>query len=427
MRITGLKRETVDARSRWSGTVTWEDTPRPPVEVYFEVPREFGDAFPDHANAFLVAAVIPAMEIGERRISIDGEICLRLTSGLAVVQRLFQTWYGANRTVAIEARSTTRHVQRKTRTGAFFTGGIDSLATLRRNRLVFPQGHPDFVRDLVLLYGINFDSDDSPETFSTAVRDLSAVAEEASATLVPIYTNVRRELNPDLELFRFKYHGALLASAAHALAGRLTTMLVASTHDIPDLMPWGSHPLIDPQFSSVDMRIHHDCLDLSRLDKTKLIVDWNAAVQNIKVCTSNWPGRNCSQCEKCLRTMLALAALGALDRSPAFDGSKLSAAAVRSIDLSTHNQASFYDQLVEPLRNAGRDALAAAVETILARYYGYLGVRGRLRRIDRAYLGGGLTALKAGLAKTLCGDSMSSPMRSRSVAARRGGYSSKHA
>jgi hypothetical protein len=56
-----------------------------------------------------------------------------------------------------------------------------------------------------------------------------------------------------------------------------------------------------------------DGADMSRFEKTRLVAAWDAGLQNIKVCTRNWPGANCGECEKCLRTMLALTALNALN------------------------------------------------------------------------------------------------------------------
>ena len=92
--------------------------------------------------------------------------------------------------------------------------------------------------------------------------------------------------------------------------------------------------------------------------------------------------------------MLALIALGALDRCDAFAVRDLELDAVRSIHIATDSQSSFYVELVAPLRRAGREDLASAVEFILKRYRGELGWRGGLKLADRRYFGGGLTTMK---------------------------------
>jgi hypothetical protein len=396
MKVANIGTTTAGGNARLSAKIIWEDVERPPAEVFFDVPREFEGALSTSGNSFLVGALLPAVEAGERRIAIDAEICPRLNTGLLTVLRLFQSWYGENNvTIAIEAnKSANTHTPACARAGAFLTGGIDSLATLRRNHLLFAPTHPEFVRDVVLLYGINIDSDDSPHTFAHAVEELSQVARSADATLIPVHTNIRRELNTDIEFFRFKYHGALLAAAAHALSNRLTTTLIASTFDISCLMPWGSHPMLDPLFSSADLRLYHDSLDLSRFEKTKVVAEWETGLHSIKVCPANWPGRNCGKCEKCNRTMLALAAIGALHRTRSFDVQDLTADRVRRIQVYAVNHVGFYAELIRPLRTAGRDDLASAVEFILARYRREVGFRGTLRRFDRMHLGGVLHSLK---------------------------------
>ena len=238
MQVAGSTRSVNASIARVSTRVTWEDSGREPLELYYEVPAAFADALATSVNAFVVAAIFPAMSAGERRLAIDDEVCPRLVMGLQTAMRLFDYWYGPSGSpLVLEAKQLRNRTEaRPARAGSFFTGGIDSLATLRTNRLNFPEGHAGFIRDLVLLYGINFDSDDSPETFAEAVKELTTLADSAGATLIPMTTNVRRVLNPDIEFFRFRYHGALLAAAAHALAGRLSEMSIEELR-IPDVRP----------------------------------------------------------------------------------------------------------------------------------------------------------------------------------------------
>src|SRR5262245_25431049 len=271
MRITRVHVEHGDVAARLMATVTWEASNRPPAEIYYEVPAEFAGALVEDGNSFLAAAFFPAVEAREQRIVVESYVCPRLIAGLETVLSLFDYWYdGEQRRVTIEAHGTPCDRPRAAASAAaFMTGGIDSLATLRRNRLLFPASHPESIRDLICLYGINFESDDSPETFAAAIEALSELAKQSDASLIPVKTNARRELNPDINFFRFKYHAALLAAAAHALSGRVTTAFIGSSHDIPHLMAWGSHPLVDPNLGSGNLRIYHDSVEFSRFEKTK--------------------------------------------------------------------------------------------------------------------------------------------------------------
>src|SRR5262245_28822037 len=240
MRITDIRLEQTDSSAQLAATLVWETAQRSTADIYFRVPRTFADALSLDGNSFLTAAVFPAVEAGEKRVLVEAPICPRLKSGLETILATFREWYGAA-TITIEASSFTEPTGRSRRAAAFLTGGIDSLATLRRNRLAFPAAHPEFVLDFIILYGINFDSDDNLETFSRAVDELTTVATAAGGTLIPVTINARRELNPDLDFFRYKYHAALLASAAHAISARVSTVTIASTHDVANLIPWGSH------------------------------------------------------------------------------------------------------------------------------------------------------------------------------------------
>ncbi len=397
MKIFNLRAEQSGAITRFLATATWEESSRQPVDLFFEIPTEFGKDLSANPNAFLVGALVSAMEAGERRIAIEGEVCPRLGWGLLAFVDLLRHWYGREKAIAIEATAWCSEATRATpRAGVFLSGGIDSLATLRRNCLLFPRTHPDSPRDAVLIYGINFDSDDSPATFARAVEELRVVTEDAGVSLIPVYTNLRRDLNRDGKFYMEKNNGALLAAVAHALHGRLTAMTVASTHDIPHLKPWGTHPLLEPHCSSFDLCIHFDGIDLSRLAKTKLVAEWETALQNIKVCPSQWPGQNCSRCEKCLRTMLALLIMGALERTSAFSGKDVSEEQVRSIKVGREYHFS-YAELLGPLRAIGRHDLVRGLEAFMARERGEVGWLGPIKRIDRTCFNNSLRLLKRNL------------------------------
>jgi hypothetical protein len=109
----------------------------------------------------------------------------------------------------------------------FFSGGIDSLAALRNNRLNYPMEHPLSFRDGLLVFGQNIESDNRPEVFIQATKELSDVAREAGITLIPVFTNVR-DLDRDTNFFLKQFLSAILAAVAHAFSRRLTNVSIAS-------------------------------------------------------------------------------------------------------------------------------------------------------------------------------------------------------
>src|SRR3954451_9588871 len=108
---------------------------------------------------------------------------------------------------------------------------------------------------------------------------------------------------------------------AHSLNRRISRGRMTSDYNAPNMRPHGSHSLVDPFFSSYDLKIRYDGTSLSRLDNLRLLADWQFGLDNLRVCNKQeqyQPGRfNCGECEKCLRTMLGLLAAGALSKTTA--------------------------------------------------------------------------------------------------------------
>ena len=106
------------------------------------------------------------------------------------------------------------------------------------------------------------------------------------------------------------------------------TVSIASTYDIPHLEPWGSHPLLDPLYSNTSVQVRHENAALSRLEKTKLVGEWDVALKHLRVCNEKESysegNYNCGECEKCVRTMTALLSLGILDKTSTFRETEVS-------------------------------------------------------------------------------------------------------
>jgi hypothetical protein len=402
MRIENLRSEKIEARSRVVAKVVWEDNDRPTEEVYFEIDEAFADSLTCNPNAFLVACAIPAMYYGEERIFIDSEICPELRNGLMTAMSWLRHWYyPADHTlITIEAKTTSGIPMPRTseRAALFFSGGIDSLAALRVNRRTFPQSHPWYFRDALIVYGLELGS---PKAFEYVLSSLSEAARAINITLIPIYTNLYLNYRKDdeangFDLWENQFGGATLAAVAHALSRRYTAVTSAATFDIPNLRPWGAHPLLESNYSSTDLRMRHDVLSLSRLERTKLVADWDEVLPYLRICNMSQdykPGRlNCGQCEKCIRTMLAFYILGSLDRASAFPAQDISAELIlKRVRFTADDQVICYPEMLEPLAQMGREDLVRAIEYRLAAYHHpERGLRKRIKRIDSKYFSGKL-------------------------------------
>jgi hypothetical protein len=371
MQIANIRIESTDARKRAVGTVTWEDCDRPSRDVYFETTEEFGEYLSIDTDAFVTAAILAACAHGERRLLVEGEICPVLRDGLVTAMSLVSHWYHLGwKPVVLEGktRSTGRPRSSEQRAAVFLLGDIDSLATLRANRLDYPPQHPATVRDGFLVCGL----EDQPPAFEHLMASLSAFARAADITLIPVHTNLR-SLDDGWEFWSDLSVAAGFSSIAHAFKRRIGRASIAAGYDIPNLYPHASHPLLDPNYGSYDVAIRHDGVALSRLAKTRLVAEWDVALAALRVCDRSEdypPGYlNCGLCEKCLRTLLALLALGALERAITFPGIDLSEEIVMTTIRLHRRNIHFYRELIAPLQEIGRNDLARCIQRKLDRYH----------------------------------------------------------
>ncbi|MCF8126739.1 MAG: hypothetical protein K9J51_11015, partial [Desulfotignum sp.] len=203
--------------------------------------------------------------------------------------------------------------------------------------------------------------------FDRAMTAISKITRDAGTTLVPVYTNIRH-LCDERSLWLDSFFGAVLAAMAHSFSDRVNLMFIASSYDIPNLHPCGSHPLLDPEYSSYAVRIRHRDYELSRLEKIKIVSKWDTAFQNFRVCLANVPDLlNCGRCEKCVRTMTELTALGLLHKTRAFAADEVTPADIAQFDITIRVRPPFYRPLIPLLRRQGRGDLAGTIETLLNR------------------------------------------------------------
>jgi hypothetical protein len=413
MKIENLRSEKKDNRTRVSAQVKWEDGERPLQEIYFETVEAFSNDISCNPHAFLVACIMPALRFGEKRIFIDAEICPELKDGLVTAMGLICNWFdrynGASSLVRIETKPQ-KYVglsSKTPRAGFLFSGGIDSLATLRANRIHYSPEHPGYIKDGILIYGLEVYK---PEDFENVLNAVSILAKDAGVTLIPVYTNIK-DLGPeDNKIFWgdfwiHEFMGATFAAVAHAFSKRLSALSINSCHDIPNLMPYSSHPLLNPYYSSSDLKIRHEGIHLSRLAKTELVSGWDLALRHLRVCNKseeyNTERLNCGKCEKCVRTMLAFQALGVLEKTEAFPVNTVSVELVNEAVQLGANTLPLYHEIMELLAKKGQNDLVQAIEHRIEVFYHQQKIKKLKERtiepiieFDRKYLKSSLKKVK---------------------------------
>jgi hypothetical protein len=312
-------------------------------------------------NAAIATMLLPAMRTGGS-LSADEEASPRLLGSLPTIQAIFRNWeqrfaiYKNYQTVRIDIRPLAQAEPRPgRRTATFFSGGVDSFYTLHRHRSEIDR----------LVFVDGFDIRPRDHALGARVTDaMRAAAAAWDLPLIEIQTNLRSVT--DQYANWIQYHGSALAGVALLLAAEIERVFIPASLTYAYLSPLGSHPLLDPLWSTEWTEIVHDGCEASRIDKLAALVDEPTARQHLRVCWENRDGRyNCGSCEKCLRTMIALQAIGALGAFTTFPDA-IDPADVARVELPELRYT--WENSLQLLKQTGRDR--ALVRALDRRLYG---------------------------------------------------------
>jgi hypothetical protein len=173
--------------------------------------------------------------------------------------------------------------------------------------------------------------------------------------------------------------------------------VIPASHTFDQQIPWGSHALLDPLWSTEVQDVIHDGCEATRIQKvSREIVHSPIALEHLRVC---WrkpnDDYNCGKCEKCLRTQINLRLCDALDRCATFPR-QIDLDLLRRLCLRNENEACFVRENLHAVERAGDAPLAAVLKEVLTRYARRRRpVRQWIDRVDRGLLGGsGLATLR---------------------------------
>jgi hypothetical protein len=339
---------------RTAGAVTAEIRlpGRDAVRVRFSGPD---DALADGADSLLAGALLPAMRL-DAPLRTAAPVSGALLDNTTRIQAVVAAWDAGLHPIEVRAPRRAPAPSRSTGEAAFFSGGIDSFHTALR--------HADRLSGLIFLHGFDIPLQERARR-EGAAGTVRLAAAELGLPLVEVATDLRPVARPYVTWQR--YHGAVLASVALLLTPRFGVVHVPGSLSYDTWFPHGSHPLLDPFWSTEQVELRYDGFDANRWEKTRAVAGSEVALRRLRVCSRDERGdRNCGRCEKCLRTMVSLRLLGALDRSDRFPGTLDLELVGRVASLGGGTRA-FWEQNLAAAEQSGDAALAWTLRAALRR------------------------------------------------------------
>lgn len=289
MLLSALKQETFS-----DGVILSWNADNRPMRLKF---TGCGSTLPAAADAAFASCLMPAMLL-DKELCCDSSFVLSadLVANIQQFQQLFATWFDDMQQLAlpiVPSQMTSKPIS-TSGTAVFYSGGIDASYS-------FFQLQPkiDF---LIFCLGLDIQLQET-ERCSKALAGAQQFASHYGKKLVVIETNFRAAF-PELSAQRCQ----IVLLITYSLALGLTRLYVPASHDSLELEPYITHPMSDPLLSNGATAIVHHGM-VSRVAKTLAMANSTQALEFLRVCNAS-DQYNCGECEKCLRTMATLSAIG---------------------------------------------------------------------------------------------------------------------
>ncbi|MDQ2632019.1 MAG: hypothetical protein M3Y75_13760 [Actinomycetota bacterium] len=332
------------------------------------------------ADAALATCVMPAMRSGGG-LTMSEPVSPRMLRNQREFQAIQRAWsfgwdFGEPALEEVEVSAPVRAPGRRDPTGrvaAFFSGGVDSFATILDN--------PDltdliFVRGYDLLPGLSHQ-----EGLADQVEErLRAAAADLGLPLHVVETNARELSDP---LLRWETYSACpLVAIALFFEPLFDRVLIPGDTDHETQPPIGSARLVDQLWSTENLEIVDDGGRFGREERIARIAGHPVVRRTLRVCWENPDAAyNCGRCRKCMLTKISLEAIGAREEVTTFPP-ELDLGLLDDYEMSQPIQLVLWEDVLDTIRDRGREDLERAVGPMVARGKRALGLSQdyRLRR-----------------------------------------------
>lgn len=306
-------------------------------QFWFSVDDEHGNWLTDDVfDAFLVTMIYPAMYYGED-IEIRGNVSKEIWHNtMHYVQGVMKAYDPSFHNISINVQGFSDAIKAKRlRIGTGFSGGIDSFSTLMDN--FFNTNDTDYKIDTLFFFHVGqYGNVKKAATWERAYNRFEitkAFAKEIDVDAVMMSTNMF-----DFYIPRWEYDAGVICRVASILAFQkiLKRYYISNAITYRDYVTNNytksnggtlaetSDPIILQLLSPSNLDILLDGAQYTRTEKTKNIADLPLAQKHLNVCVNSSDehvkATNCGYCSKCLRTMMALDSIDALQKfSKVFD------------------------------------------------------------------------------------------------------------
>lgn len=278
--------------------------------MFFRVGKEYEDFLIADASPFLAALFMPCMKKGED-IVIEGTIPEDLKLQLPKIMDVVTGWNVGFKKIHITSATTSEEIKNTTAVGNFFSGGVDSFYTYLK--------HQDSVTHLISIKSWEIPPEITSVSAETEKDNTHEIAEKQNLKVITVESNYKEIIEPVLD---WEWNlGGNMAAVALMLRNGLKAAYIPSGMRLDQLCPYGTHPDLDPLWSTNTIKIFHDGCEYSRLEKVLHSISKSSlALTHLRVCTHNLKSQeNCNKCFKCIVTKMALLCADVLDKTPTFD------------------------------------------------------------------------------------------------------------
>ena len=339
--------------NRLTGTVRYDNGSED--EYWFEYPSNI--EISDSGNPWLAALLPMAATIGEDLI-INLPVDPRLVDGAGDILRFWHAFEEMKTSIISIVPNGGLEVAQEYpgESASFFSSGVDAFYTAYKQ----PKA-----KYKILIHGFDLDIKKEAE-FEYHCARISKLVDQMDNIIIPIKANIRHTRWKETR-WQALSHGAALAGIGLLFEKQFSEIFVPSSSGVlSDLGIWGSHPLTDPLFSTSRTSIITSGDGVSRFEKVKYISQFKLVTDNLHVCVRGKDGSgqdevNCSHCEKCYRTMIALELAGCLEKCDLFDVDKYNYEEIPYMFVTDAFTAPEYHEMAEAAIKKGNHELANGI------------------------------------------------------------------